>query len=124
MVSSCGISYPRFIKFISLYTQTCQWTIFVWGVDAIRLQPSIPTIDLDTFVVNGEWELVTTRAWREVVSETDRDVAFLMYEVTLRRRPSLLALTVLLPVMVLSLVNVFVFAVPSESGGYRVHRAL
>ena len=66
------------------------------------------------FVPNGEWELRATRARRS----EGGDVVHIVYEVTLRRRPTLLALTVLLPVLVLSLVNVFVFTVPSESGEY------
>ena len=93
--------------------------MFVWGGDpiqAINIQPLIPYIDLDTFVTNGEWELRATRAWREVVVQGGKDFAYVLYEVTLRRRPSLLVLTVLLPVLVLALVNVFVFTIPSESG--------
>ena len=108
-------------------TQTCQWKMFVWGGDTIQtvnIQPLISTIDLDTFVTNGEWELRATRAWREVVSQGGETFAYVLYEVTLRRRPSLLVLTVMLPVLVLALVNVFVFTVPSEAGGYGVHHSL
>ena len=102
-----------------VFRQTCQWKIFVWGGDpiqAIDIQPLIPTMDLDTFVTNGEWELRSTRGWPEVVFQGGADYAFVFYEIILRRRPSLLALTVLLPVLVLALVNVFVFTIPSESG--------
>ena len=94
--------------------------MFVWGGDTVYtvdLQPFIPTIDLDTFVVNGEWELTATRARRQIVPQNGGEFPYVFYEVTLRRRPSLLVLTVLLPVLVLALVNVFVFTVPSESGG-------
>ena len=101
--------------------------MFVWGGDTIQtvnIQPLISTIDLDTFVTNGEWELRATRAWREVASQGGTKIAYVLYEVTLRRRPSLLVLTVLLPVLVLAFVNVFVFTVPSEAGGYGVHHSL
>ena len=107
--------------FISL--ETCEWRMFVWGADGfnvVDLQPIIPTIDLDTFVVNGEWELTATRARRQIHLQNGGEFPYVFYEVTLRRRPSLLVLTVLLPVLVLSLVNVFVFTVPSESGGSSV----
>ena len=100
--------------------------MFVWGGDTIQtvnIQPLISTIDLDTFVTNGEWELRATRAWREVVSQGGTKFAYVIYEVTLRRRPSLLVLTVLLPVLVLAFVNVFVFTVPSEAGAYGVHHS-
>ena len=104
--------------------QTCQWKLFVWSIDSnktVSIQPVIPTIDLDSYVTNGEWELRATRSWHEVVLRGSDDYStFLYYEVTLRRRPSLLVLTVLLPVLVLALVNVFVFTIPSEAGRYSV----
>ena len=88
------------------------------------MKPSRPDIVLDSFVPNGEWELLATRAWRVIFVEYDIEVERVYYEVTLRRRPSLLVLTVLLPVFILALVNVFVFAVPSESGECCVNKAL
>ena len=76
-------------------------------------------------MTNGEWELRATRAWHTVSPRgSDNNPTYLYYEVTLRRRPSLLVLTVLLPVLVLALVNVFVFTVPSEAGKYSVHHSL
>ena len=88
------------------------------------MKPSRPDIVLDSFVPNGEWELLATRAWRVIFVEYGIEVERVYYEVTLRRRPSLLVLTVLLPVFILALVNVFVFAVPSESGECCVNNAL
>ena len=79
---------------------------------------------LDSFVPNGEWELLATRAWRGIFVENGIELVRVFYEVTLRRRPSLLVLTVLLTVFILALVNVFVFAVPSESGECCVNNAL
>ena len=97
--------------------------MFIWDgdpIEAIDIHPLLSTIDLQTFVVNGEWELLASRAWEEVGSQGGTDTAYVLYEVTLRRRPSLLVLTVLLPVLVLALVNVFVFTIPSEAGRYSV----
>ena len=122
MSQACRKALRTVLYVISILSsaQTCQWKMFVWGGDpiqAIDIQPLIPTMDLDTFVTNGEWELRSTRGWPEVVFQGGADYAFVFYEITLRRRPSLLALTVLLPVLVLALVNVFVFTIPSEAGG-------
>ena len=114
------------VTYFPFDTQRCTWDLFVWAEDLAKsnLLLSRPDIDLDSFGRNGEWQLMSTKAWREVrIMKGDR-FSFLRYEVTLRRRPALQALTVLLPVVVLSLVNVFVFTVPSEAGGYRVHRVL
>ncbi|XP_070183592.1 neuronal acetylcholine receptor subunit beta-3-like [Littorina saxatilis] len=98
--------------------QRCVWKMFIWGIDfaATDLRPLLPTIDLDTYVVNGEWEVLSTKCWTGVEENDAGNITFLNYQIVIRRRPSLLALTVLLPVVVLALVNIFVFTVPSEAG--------
>ncbi|KAL8570377.1 hypothetical protein ACOMHN_035795 [Nucella lapillus] len=98
--------------------QRCRWEIFGWAEDAseIVLRPVLPHIDLDSFQENGEWRLMSSRAWEETIFFDGVPFSQLNYEVTLRRRPILLALTVLLPVFVQSLINVFVFTIPSEAG--------
>nr|KAG5705236.1 hypothetical protein BaRGS_011262 [Batillaria attramentaria] len=71
----------------------------------------------DFYVTNGEWELMSSRVWKTLMGTPDGSLyPHIHYEVTIRRRPSLLALTVLLPVVVLAGINVFVFTIPSESG--------
>ncbi|KAK7108948.1 neuronal acetylcholine receptor subunit beta-3-like [Littorina saxatilis] len=98
--------------------QKCDWKMFIWGADfsSTDLRPLLPTIDFDTYVVNGEWEVLSTKAWRQVEGNDAGNITNLYYQIVIRRRPSLLALTVLLPVVVLALVNIFVFTVPSEAG--------
>ncbi|XP_076439553.1 acetylcholine receptor subunit alpha-like [Babylonia areolata] len=98
--------------------QKCRWIIFIWGGDGsnIDIHPINDVIDLESYAVNGEWDLRSTRGWREVAISDGSKFITLFYEITIRRRPSLLALTVLLPVLVLALVNVFVFTIPSEAG--------
>ncbi|XP_076461521.1 acetylcholine receptor subunit alpha-1-A-like [Babylonia areolata] len=96
----------------------CTWQLFSWGDDAteVVLQPDSPHIDLDTYLSCSEWQLMSTRAWKTDISSNSANLSALNYEVTLRRRPTLLALTVLMPVFVLSVTSVFVFTIPSEAG--------
>lgn len=98
--------------------QNCQWEINALSDDALGLDlyPLTHTINLEQFVGNGEWELMSTRGHREVRTIFEKESVYLVYEVTLRRRPSLLVLTIMLPVLVLAVINVYVFAIPSESG--------
>lgn len=98
--------------------QVCRWVITVWSYanSSVGLYPATPQIDLNTFVNNGEWELMSTKGYRVVQNMGTNFLSFVVYEAVLRRRPSLFILTVLVPVFVLAEVNVFIFAIPWESG--------
>lgn len=106
------------VTYFPFDSQRCQWKMFIWGDSSNQtdLRPASDEIDLDTFSGNGEWELMSTRAWQSVTIVPTGIFPFLFYEVTLRRRPTLTVLTGLLPVLVLALINIYVFAIPSESG--------
>jgi hypothetical protein len=55
-------------KYVNSF-QTCSWEIFPWGTDTheiLDVQPLFPNISLDGFAKNGEWELMSTSAWREI----------------------------------------------------------
>nr|KAG5705232.1 hypothetical protein BaRGS_011258 [Batillaria attramentaria] len=110
--TSCSVD----VTYFPFDTQHCMWKIFNWegGVNEIDLQILRPHVDLESYASNGEWELLSSKGWRELNDLTGE--LKLYYEITIRRRPSLLALTVLLPVVVLAGINVFVFTIPSESG--------
>ncbi|KAK7494915.1 hypothetical protein BaRGS_00013794 [Batillaria attramentaria] len=115
--TSCSVD----VTYFPFDTQRCKWQIFVWGeggaVNQTDLDPMRPYVDLDFYVTNGEWELMSSRVWKTLMGTPDGSLyPHIHYEVTIRRRPSLLALTVLLPVVVLAGINVFVFTIPSESG--------
>ncbi|XP_025095678.1 LOW QUALITY PROTEIN: neuronal acetylcholine receptor subunit beta-3-like [Pomacea canaliculata] len=73
-------------------------------------------IDLSFYSGNGAWKMLSTRAFRTNLILNGANFPILVYEVTLKRRPSLLVLTVLMPVLLLAFINVFVFSIPSESG--------
>ncbi|XP_076461520.1 acetylcholine receptor subunit alpha-1-A-like, partial [Babylonia areolata] len=106
------------VTFFPFDFQRCTWQLFVWGqlMNEVIMQPELPNIHLDTYTGNGEWNLISSRAWSDVAVTGPHSYSLLYYEVTLRRRPTLLALTVIMPVFVLSVTNVFVFSIPSEAG--------
>ncbi|KAL8613302.1 hypothetical protein ACOMHN_052542 [Nucella lapillus] len=106
------------VTFFPFDLQRCQWELFSWAEDSdmVILQSTVPRIDLDSYTVNGEWNLVDTRAWHKFMTAGPKNLSLLTYEVTIRRRPTLLALTVLLPAFVLSGTSVYVFTIPSEAG--------
>ncbi|PVD31003.1 hypothetical protein C0Q70_10279 [Pomacea canaliculata] len=83
------------------------------SIDLLQLWP---TIDLSFYSGNGEWEMISTQATKRNWTLDGALYPELVYKMTLKRRPSLLVLTVLMPVLLLAFINVFVFSIPSESG--------
>lgn len=96
----------------------CRWEMTSWGDNDndVILLPTTSTIDLDTFVGNVEWDLVSSKAYRQLRGTNATPLTYVVYEAVLRRRASLYIITILVPVLVLAVVNVFVFTIPSETG--------
>ena len=69
-------------------------------------------IDLYEYQNHSVWELVRTTT--EVEVETDE--ASVVFTLTIRRKPRFIILTVVLPIIMLSLLNVSTFLLPCDSG--------
>ncbi|KAL8585962.1 hypothetical protein ACOMHN_059398 [Nucella lapillus] len=106
------------VTYFPFDVQKCRWNLFIWGGDWMwmDLVAIMDTINLQDYTANGEWDVRETTARAHVQVMNNLSYPTLEFEVTLRRRPTLLAMTVLLPVLVLAVVNVFVFTIPSETG--------
>lgn len=98
--------------------QRCYFPIATWSEGSTQtvLSASDSTMNMDFYTGDGEWVLVSSSVNRTLKGLGNELFYFLTYEVTLRRHPVLLVLTVLIPVLVLAMVNVFVFVIPTESG--------
>ncbi|XP_076461518.1 acetylcholine receptor subunit alpha-1-A-like [Babylonia areolata] len=106
------------VTFFPFDIQRCKWRLYSWGhtADEVILQATVPHINMDYYQENGQWNLIDSASWTETRVWDGYRIQKLIYEVTLRRIPTLLILTVLLPIYTLSFVNVFVFTIPSEAG--------
>ncbi|KAL8560914.1 hypothetical protein ACOMHN_035854 [Nucella lapillus] len=106
------------VSFFPFDRQTCKWQLFSWGqiTEEIILKPMLPAINMDTYQENGEWDIMNPNVSETTWMAENMLFSELIYEVTLQRKPLLLVMTVVLPMMVLSVVNVFVFTIPSEAG--------
>ena len=69
-------------------------------------------IDLDQYENNSEWRLIDSNAYVELES----DEAAVIYTLTIQRKPLYMVKTVILPVVMLSVLNLFVFVLPCDSG--------
>lgn len=112
--TSCRVD----VTYFPFDTQRCQLIFFSWADDLTKVDVhhDEPVVHLDAFQCSGEWELMATSASRELKTVNGLTVPYVIFELTLRRSPSVLMLTVLLPVLVLAAVNIYVFAIPLDSG--------
>ncbi|XP_046573449.1 neuronal acetylcholine receptor subunit alpha-6-like [Haliotis rubra] len=98
--------------------QECTYETFAWGSDLkeVDLRPINNSIGIDLFNANSQWDITNTCASRLVLGNSGIYFPWVYYKMSLKRKPSLVILTTLLPVLVLGLVNVVVFLIPVESG--------
>ncbi|XP_025095676.1 neuronal acetylcholine receptor subunit alpha-7-like [Pomacea canaliculata] len=106
------------VKYFPYDHHTCDLQMFIWaeGEGPIELQPVKSEIDFDSYVGNGEWKVSSTAVRRVTYHLHDDPISVVVYEVTLRRRPALVVMTIVLPVFILAGLNIFVFLIPYESG--------
>ncbi|KAH3781616.1 hypothetical protein DPMN_159516 [Dreissena polymorpha] len=68
--------------------------------------------DLDYYETNSEWDIVNT-SWHVYRDQQDAAINFKM---TLKRKPMYFMMSVLLPICILSILNICVFMIPVNSG--------
>jgi hypothetical protein len=76
--------------------------------ESFKIKTSQTTIDTESYQGNSEWNLFKTK-----IAEADEGINF---EFHFKRRPMFLVISIILPVMFISLLNIFVFILPQESG--------
>ena len=99
-------------------TQKCTIDIFIGSqpIYSVDMFPMINTISMTTFQQSNEWDVLNTSAVREIRVLSTYEFPFVILTMTMRRKPSNLILSVLLPVMIVAFLNIFVFLVSAESG--------
>ncbi|XP_046576130.1 neuronal acetylcholine receptor subunit alpha-7-like [Haliotis rubra] len=116
-----GEAFQTFCKVdISSYPfdkQRCDIEFFIWGMglDEVVLHPMHDGINTDAYKKNGEWDIVATKAYQEVRGTTTI-MSMIVVSFLLERRPFFYVLNIVMPVLVLAILNVFVFLIPVESG--------
>ena len=101
--------------------QVCQLTFANWAYigTQVDLSNGSDRINTETFGGNGEWEIVTTQAVRHekiydcCPDETYPEVHFLLF---MQRKSLYYIINVLLPVLMLSLLELLIFVLPCDSG--------
>ncbi|RUS89880.1 hypothetical protein EGW08_002321 [Elysia chlorotica] len=98
--------------------QHCQIEMLAMNFNATELlfQPTSNFVGMNFFTENGQWDITNMSVscpLRDIGSEQKSTV---LVSFDLKRKPTFLVLSVLLPIVFLSLLNLLVFVIPVDSG--------
>ena len=98
--------------------QTCSLDMMVMDFSPSKMKfvALTKTAGLHFFTENGEWQVKSTNVSTELLTVTNDPLSSIVVTFKLRRRPEFLVLSVLLPIVFLSLLNLMVFVIPVDSG--------
>lgn len=98
-------------------TQNCAIKIGTWySVDEkIKLERKSDKLDLDNYSPNEEWDIVFSNV-TEIPVEDELNFTDLKFSMVIDRRPLFYLYSTVLPILLLSVLNMVCFVVPVESG--------
>nr|KAG5709554.1 hypothetical protein BaRGS_001604 [Batillaria attramentaria] len=99
-------------------SQDCSLAISTWVYtrDTVALAVRDPAFRRDSWHENSEWEVRNMSYELVNHTVTGKVYPFIVYHFSLQRRSTFYVLKFIMPIVILSLVNSFVFCVPAESG--------
>ncbi|KAK3584820.1 hypothetical protein CHS0354_006236 [Potamilus streckersoni] len=108
--STCGID----ITYFPFDIQTCTLKLTAWSYtkSEVYVSEGNKGIILDDYEENSEWSIIDT----SVDTLQKSGDAAIIFSIKLKRKPLFFLLNVILPVILLSLLNVCIFVLPAESG--------
>ncbi|XP_021351931.1 neuronal acetylcholine receptor subunit beta-4-like [Mizuhopecten yessoensis] len=109
--TKCSIS----IEYFPFDKQTCDIKFGVWmtPLSDVDVELGSKGILLDEYQPNGEWDIIKTSS---NATQSNLDGAVVTFSITVKRKPQYISYNVVLPIVMLSLLSIFVFALPVDSG--------
>ncbi|KAL3881721.1 hypothetical protein ACJMK2_028121 [Sinanodonta woodiana] len=107
--STCGID----ITYFPFDIQTCDLTFNAWSYFNEHVNVTkgmMRNISLEMYKENSEWSIVDTS-----VDRLQGEVQ-IVFSIKLKRKPLFFVLNVIVPVMLLSILNICIFIIPAKSG--------
>ncbi|XP_052785165.1 neuronal acetylcholine receptor subunit alpha-7-like [Mya arenaria] len=106
--SSCAFD----VKYYPWDTQICSFHFMPSSYEPskIKLTPYYKQVLQTYYFPSGSWDLVKTKA------ESELDGYMVTFNITIRRKPKFVIVNVILPLMFMSVLNICVFLIPTESG--------
>lgn len=117
--STCAIN----VKNYPFDTQTCKTSFVSLGYTntEVELNPMFPKIQTDAFSPNALWEMTDSDVITKVLASGE--ASELIFTIYLKRKSTLVVINIIMPILLLSMVNIFVFLLAPESGeriGYSI----
>lgn len=114
--STCAVS----ITYFPFDVQTCELKFTAWSYTKalVEINKGSRGIQLEEYSPNASWDLIDTSA-----NEINTDEAAVVFKVKLKRKPRFYIINIIVPVIFLSILNVFSFFLPVTSGeraGYSI----
>ncbi|XP_060069865.1 neuronal acetylcholine receptor subunit beta-3-like, partial [Ylistrum balloti] len=100
-------------------TQTCPIAITAWSYtdSLIDLAPSAdPVFSLDFYHENGEWEYVRSSKKTKTIERAGHETLTVTISPTFRRRPQFYVMNTIIPILILGILNGFIFSLSVDSG--------
>ncbi|XP_067652699.1 acetylcholine receptor subunit alpha-L1-like [Haliotis asinina] len=115
--TSCAVNIGKY----PFDSQICDIRFLTWMHTnrTLRVDPGHDEIHLEATLPNGEWDITNTRAERYAYPSTYRngtEHTGVTFQVHLRRKRTFYILNTIIPVVMLSLLNVLVFILPADCG--------
>ena len=107
------VSCPINIKYYPFDVQTCIIMLMTqtYASSEVIINPVNEEAARDYYLENGEWDLVKTES-----SIADPGASIYMIKLVLARRPVFIVIIVIIPIILLSFLNILVFILPADSG--------
>ncbi|OWF39438.1 Acetylcholine receptor subunit alpha-type unc-38 [Mizuhopecten yessoensis] len=111
LTTTCYIDVSNF----PFDTQTCDIAFDVWvsPESAVNVEVGDQGINLESCYDNEEWEILSTSSRKEIAPVDGSTVRF---AITMKRRPEYYFYNIVIPVMLMSLLAIFTFVIPIDSG--------
>ncbi|KAK3788232.1 hypothetical protein RRG08_029028 [Elysia crispata] len=96
--------------------QHCEIRMMIMNYDSSELAFVAESIGLTFFTENGQWDIINKSLTTPTVSVRSQTMSSVLISFDLKRKPTFLVLSILLPIVFLSLLNLLVFVIPVDSG--------
>ena len=99
-------------------TQTCTLVVSGWITTSsyVNFSKSMDDMDREDLYPSNEWSLELTRVYDNQSVRNDGVFSDVVFEFTWRRRSTYYVLTIIMPLLLVSLLGLFIFPLPPESG--------
>ncbi|XP_055895355.1 neuronal acetylcholine receptor subunit beta-4-like [Biomphalaria glabrata] len=86
------------------------------NAEELQFTVRFPRAKILDYMIHGEWDLKKTEVQTKLVYVGTTTRSLIEVTIVMKRRPTCFIFNILLPVVLLSFLNIFVFVIPAESG--------